>query len=282
MKPPVEQAFSLPCRLSSRHSPRRSARNLPVPLLTAALAIGLIQAQVSYVASVKPNRAADARSFSEYLPGGRLTATAVTVVQLLRTAYRIQGYQLVGAPGWIATKRFDIEAKADANPAPSQQALLQALLAERFHLVARRETREMPTFALVLARKDEKLGAQLIRSDFDCAAYRAGPHGLPEPGRTPPCATRIGPGALSGKAITMAQLATSLGPLMSRFTVDRTGLSGVFDVELTWTPDAAADPSAPPLVTALVEQLGLKLVSEKGPVEVLVVDRIEEPSGNQE
>jgi uncharacterized protein (TIGR03435 family) len=248
---------------------------------------------MSYVASVKPNNAVDARTFSEYSPGGRLTATAVTVGSLLRIAYRIQPYQLVGAPAWISTKRYDIAAKVEDNPAPSQQALLRVLLQERFKLAVHNETRELPIFALVVARSDGKLGSQLSKSAFDCAAYLAGPHDPPAPGRTPNCATRIGPGALFGKAIPMTQLATSLAPFVSRFTVDKTGLTGGFDVELTWTPeqassniagnalpDAAPGSSGPSIFAALQEQLGLKLVSEKGPVAVLVVDHLEEPSAN--
>lgn len=249
-----------------------------------ALAIGALHAQVSYVASVKPNRDPDGRSVSEYFPGGRWSATAAPAMLLLRLAYRTQPYLVVGAPDWVRTKRFDIQAKAEGNPPPSQQDLLQALLEERFHLAAHRETREMPVFALVLARKDGKLGPQVMRTDFDCDAYRAGPHPLPEPGRTPPCGMRVGPAALSGKAITMAQLVASLGGLMNRTTLDRTGLPDRFDVEITWTPDAAPDAvsnaTEPPLATALVEKLGLKLVSDRAPVEVLVVDRIEEPAGN--
>lgn len=248
---------------------------------------------ISYVASVKPNNAADARTFSEYSAGGRLSATAVTVGYLLRIAYRIQPYQLVGAPAWIWTRRYDIAAKVEDSPAPPQQALLQMLLKDRFKLAVHNETREQPIFALVLARSDGKLGPQLTRSTFDCVAYMAGPHGLPEPGRTPNCATRIGLGALFGKAIPMTQLATSLAPFLSRFTVDRTGLTGGYDVELTWTPDpistniagntspgATPDSSGPSIFAALQEQLGLKLVSEKGPVGVLVVDHLEEPSAN--
>jgi uncharacterized protein (TIGR03435 family) len=274
-------------------SKRATAGFIAAAVLSAAAALAqspsAVEQRISYVASVKPNNAADARSFSEYLPGGRLTATAVTVAQLLRIAYRIQPYQLVGAPGWISTRRFDIAAKADDAPPPSQQALLRALLEDRFTLAVHHETRELPVFALVLARKDGKLGPQLIRSAFDCVAYRAGPHSPPEPGRTPNCATRIGAGALSGKAISMEQLATSLAPLVSRFTVNQTGLTGGFDVELTWTPDAvpsnatpdaASNSTGPSLLTALQEQLGLKFVSERGPVEVLVVDHLEEPSKN--
>jgi len=237
---------------------------------------------VSYVASVKPNTAVDARTLSEYSPGGRFTATAITVRDLLRLAYRIQPYQLVGAPGWISNKRYDIAAKADDSP-KSQQVFLRALLKDRFKLAVRNETREQPVLALVLARSDGKLGPQLTKSDFDCAVYLAGPHGPPEPGLTPNCATRINPGALSGKAISMTQLATSLAPFANRFTIDRTGLEGWFDVELTWTPDGADTAlvsSGPSIFSAIQEQLGLKLVAERGPVDVLIVDHLEEPSGN--
>lgn len=260
---------------------RRAAVAILLLAFPAAAQAPTAEQSVSYVASVKPNNAADARTVSEYFPGGRFTAVAVTAGQLLRIAYRVQAYQVVGGPSWIWTRRFDIEAKADTNPAPPQQTLLRALLKDRFNLAVHNDRREMPVFALVLARKDGRLGPQLVQSTFDCAAYRAAPHGLPEPGRTPNCATRAGAGALSGKAISLTQLATTLGALVSRFTVDRTGLAGVYDVELTWTSDVAAmDASAPSLFTALQEQLGLKLVAERGPVDVLVVDRLEEPTKN--
>jgi uncharacterized protein (TIGR03435 family) len=227
----------------------------------------------SYLASIKPNNAVDPRGFSEYSAGGRLTATAVTVASLMRVAYRIQPYQLEGAPGWIATKRFDIVAKADGSPAPSQQEFVQALLKDRFGLVIHNETREMPVFALVAVKP------KMTQSTFDCDAYRAGPHALPAPGRTPDCATSIGPRTLSGRAISTAQLAAGLGPITGRFTVDKTGLAGVFDVELKWAPDD--DTAGPSIFSALQEQLGLKLVAEKGPVPVVVVDRVTEPSENQ-
>jgi uncharacterized protein (TIGR03435 family) len=222
-----------------------------------------------------------------------LTATAITVAALLRIAYRIQPYQLVGAPSWISTKRYDLNAKVEDSPAPSQQVFVRVLLKDRFKLAVHNETREMPIFALAVARTDGRLGSQLSKSAFDCAAYLASPHDPPQPGRTPNCATRIGPGTLSGKAISMAQLATSLAPFVGRFTIDKTGLMGGFDVELTWTPDqvspsiaggalpdSAPDSSGPSIFSAVQEQLGLKLISEKGPVPVLVVDHLEEPSAN--
>jgi uncharacterized protein (TIGR03435 family) len=269
----------------------------PFPELAATIAIGLLNAPagdaqspsasrppISYVASVKPNNSAEPRTLIDYYPGGRLRADAVTVAALLRLAYRIQDYRILGAPAWFSTNRYDIAAKVDDNPPPSQQVFLQTLLADRFHLAVHQETRDRPTFTLVLARSDRKLGPQLIPSDFDCAAYAAAPHAPPDPARTPNCATRINIGALSGKAIPMTQLATSLAPFLSRFTIDKTGLTGRFDVEFTWTPDEvpanAPDSVGPALFTAIQEQLGLKLVSGRGPVDVLVVDRSEKPSEN--
>jgi uncharacterized protein (TIGR03435 family) len=246
-------------------------------LAIAGIAASASAQSISYVASVKPNNAADPSGLTEYQPGGRFTAIAATVRTLLRLAYRIQDYQLVGAPAWFSSKRFDIAAKVEDNPPPSLQILLQTLLKDRFGLAIHNETRELPTFALVQARSDGKPGPQLVKSAFDCAAYLAAPHPPPEPGRTPNCATRINSGSLSGKSISMTQLATSLAPFVSRFTVDKTGLTGGFDVELTWSSDDSAEPG---IFTAIQEQLGLKLVSEKGPVNVMVVDRAEEPSGN--
>jgi uncharacterized protein (TIGR03435 family) len=196
---------------------------------------------------------------SEYSPGGRFTATAITVDSLIRSAYRIQGYQLVGAPGWFSTKRYDISAKADESPAPTQQTLLRALLKDQFKLVVHDETREMPVFGLVLSRSDGRLGPKLVKSDSDCAA----------------CGARSNSGSFSGKAVPISQLAASLGFFAGRFVIDRTALTGGYDMELTWTPD---DSDGPSLFTALQEQLGLKLVPERGPVSVLVVDRAAEPA----
>jgi uncharacterized protein (TIGR03435 family) len=178
----------------------------------ALIAINLLSvlgsdAPISYVASVKRNISADARTFSEYYPGGRFNATAVTVRGLLRIAYRVQDYQIVGAPAWFSTQRYDIAAKADDNPPPQQQVFLRALLAGRFNLAVHNETRESPMFTLVLAKSDAKLGPQLVKSDFDCVAYAASGHPLPDPSRTPPCGMRSNMGTLSAKSVTIAQLA---------------------------------------------------------------------------
>ena len=247
---------------------------------------------VSYVASVKLNRDAQPRGFSEY-QNGRLTATAATVASLLRTAYRVQAYQMVGAPSWTATKRYDVAAKAEGTPPPSQAALLQTFLADRFKLAAHMETREMPIFELALARANGRLGRRLVASQFDCRAYLGGPHDLPQAGKTPICGMRVNPGAISGNAVSMAQLATSLSAMVGRLTIDKTGLAGGYDVDLTWTPDPGPSPAASNSVpdahgpgqdssmfTALEEQLGLKLVSARGPAQILIVDHVEEPAEN--
>jgi uncharacterized protein (TIGR03435 family) len=258
------------------------SRNCRAAAAVAVLVVAAAgQAQtISYVASVKENRSADARGISEYYPGGRFSATAITVQTLLRTAYRIQNYQLAGAPGWFSTRRYDIVAKAEGNP-PAQQQLLRALLKDQFKLAVHNETRELAAFALMMAKTDGKAGLQLRKSDFDCGSYLAGEHPLPEPGKVSPCSGRINMGSLSAKAIPISQLATSLAPFVGRFVVDQTGLTGRFDVDLTWTPDeAVADGAGPSIFTAIQEQLGLKLVSEKAPVEVLVVDHVEEPASN--
>ena len=260
-------------------------------LFLAAVTIAAAPPQpISYVASVKLNNDANPRSMSEYSPGGRFTANAVMIGSLIRAAYRIQGYQLVGAPDWIGAKRFDISAKSDDNPAPSQQSLLQALLKDRFQLVVHNETREMPVLALVVARSDGRLGPQLTKSSFDCAAYMAGAHPPPQPGKAPNCGTNIGLGVLHGKAIPLSTLATSLAPFAGRFTIDKTDLAGGYDVELKWTPDnipanlppgfEPPDPLGPSIFTALQDQLGLKLVTDKARVPVLVVDRLELPTAN--
>ena len=266
-------------------------RAAAVVLVSVLFAAG-VSAQapaVSYVASVKRNREAQPRGGSEYSPGGRFTATAITVQSLIRLAYGVLDIQVAGAPVWVSSDRFDITAKSDDNPAPPQAALLQTLLKDRFQLQVHRETRQMPEFALVVANKEQKLGPALIRSDSDCAAYRRAGHPPPEPGRTAPCSERISRNAISARSISMDQLASSLTPFVRRLTVNRTGLTGGFDIELNWTPEPTAagtpDPSSDDnsggsIFSAIQEQLGLKLVSERDAVEVLVIDRLQAPSEN--
>ena len=257
------------------------------------------------VASVKPNKSGENFIRFQNQPGGRFNINNAPLREIIRFAYQLQNFQIVGAPDWIASERFDVVAKAEGDipPAPPgtvgpMQIMLRNLLAERFGLKVRNETREMPRYDLVLARSDGRLGPQLSQSTTDCQAIFAaarrggGPPPPPAPGERPQCGMRIGPGVLAAGAFPLSQLATALSPMVQRVVVDRTGLTGNFDAELKWTPDQlpqgpappgapplpAVDPNGPSIFTALQEQLGLKLESVRGPVDVLVIDSVSQPT----
>jgi uncharacterized protein (TIGR03435 family) len=257
------------------------------------------------VASVKPNNSGENFISFRNQPGGRFTASNAPLRELIRFAYQLQNFQIVGAPDWASSQRFDIVAKAEGDIQPTApgtpgpiQIMMRNLLVERFGLKARSETREMPRYDLVLARSDGRLGAQLTKSTTDCQAIFAaarrggGPPAPPAPGERPQCGMRIGPGVLSGGAFPLSQLATALSPMVQRVIIDRTGLTGLFDIELKWTPDQfpqgapppgapalpPIDPNGPSIFTALQEQLGLKLEATRGPVDVLVIDSVSQPT----
>jgi uncharacterized protein (TIGR03435 family) len=260
--------------------------------------------QTFEVASVKPNKSGDGRVMIG-MPNGRFTATNVPFRLLLRQAYDVQDFQIIGGPNWIASDRFDIIAKVPEGVTGANQVrpLLKALLVDRFKLVARTETREMPIYALVLAKSDGKLGANLKTSSTDCEAVLRGQRGggpppPPEPGQPIPCGFMIGPGNMNAGNMPMLELARSLSGFVGRTVIDKTGLKDRYDFQLTYTPEGrgggplgplpggapeppgAADPNRPSLFTALQEQLGLKLDSQRGPVEVLVIESVEQPTAD--
>jgi len=253
-------------------------------------------------ASVKPNKSGVQGSSIRRFPGGRLQATNMPLRALITFAYQLQPFQLVEDPGWIRNETFDIVAKMEGDPPPvmpgsgpdPHMVAMRTLLAERFKLAVHRETRQMDIYELVLARPDGKLGPALKPTTQDCAAMMAAARGGPPPGPAPGpnspvvCGMRGLPGRLVAGAMPMAQLASNLSGQVQRIVVDRTGLSGGWDFEITFAPERplnpppgvefpAADPNAPSLFTAMQEQLGLKLQSAKGPVDVLVVERVEQP-----
>ena len=217
----------------------------------------------------------------------------------------LAAYQLSGGPAWLDVDRFDVEATAPVIadsprgtfPAPLL-AMLRSLLEDRFQLQTHFEAKEQPVFALVLARRDGTLGPRLRRRAIDCVVATAEtrePRNLFNPAMAErrPCGGRIGLGTLSAGGVTMTNLAGALEarvPGVDRIVVDRTGLTGTFDVDLAWrfeTPADASgallpppDPNAPTLFTALQEQLGLKLESTKAPVDILIIDRAEHPTEN--
>ncbi|MBI4266643.1 MAG: TonB family protein [Acidobacteria bacterium] len=248
------------------------------------------------VASVKPNNSGAPRVSMQTMPGGRFNAFNQTLRGLIRFAYGLQDFQLIG-PGWIDEARFDITASAGRQPGPGEiQQMMRSLLAERFNLVVHRETRDSPMFALVLARGDGRLGPQLRPSvEGACTPLGPGPPPVPPAGGGPqPCGTTFGGGGrLTGRAVTMAQLANNFSNQTGRVVVDRTGLTGTFDFELESAggrggglgplPPQPGEPPPPPddrpaLATAIQEQLGLRFESTRGPVEVTMVDRVEQPT----
>jgi uncharacterized protein (TIGR03435 family) len=234
------------------------------------------------VTSVTPNTSGAQGGSSRVWPG-RYVGVNVTLRRVMGLAY-LPVQEFVGGPGWINTERFDIEGKAEGTPTQEQmREMLRSLLADRFTLVVHRETRPMPAYALTLARADGRLGPELRRA----APCTAEPAAVPQSSPGPRCGGfAIGNGSMKGTGVTMTQLAVELpSTTEGRYVVDRTGLSGSFDVSLTWSADALG-PDAPPadsaasIFAAIQEQLGLKLESITAPIEVIVVDKAERPSGN--
>jgi uncharacterized protein (TIGR03435 family) len=250
------------------------------------------------VASIKPNNSGDNRVMFRNTGGGRMTIVGATARMLIQTAYRIRDFQLSGGPGWISSDRFDIEAKAEnvADMTPDRMPLLlQSLLAERFQLKTHSETKELPTYELLVAKDGSKLKSVP-------EPPRPAPGGPPGPppspnGPMPPGTFRMMRGELVGTAVPLETLIQGLSQLLGRTIVDKTGLMGFFDINLRWAPDPGqlggpfgpqpggpppppADLSGPSIFTAVQEQLGLRLESSKGQVQTVVIDSIEKPSEN--
>jgi uncharacterized protein (TIGR03435 family) len=193
----------------------------------------------------------------------------------------------VGGPGWIDSDRFDIEARAPENSPPDQlMTMLGNLIADRFKAVVHTETKEQPIYALIPARSDGALGPKLKTSSLDCSSQEAR--------QTNGCgmntSTNRDGGLMKAGARSMSDLATSLASFVAdRMVVDRTGLTGIFDFELRWSTDnpqtnpadaTSSTADAPSIFIALREQLGLKLEAQRGPVEFLIIDKIEHPTAN--
>jgi len=222
------------------------------------------------------------------------------VKELIVLAYRIQLFQISGGPPWINSDHYDISAKSENSPKREEIPLmLQALLADRFQLTIHRETKELPTYALVLARKDGKLGPHLVESKGNnCTAVDPNkpPPSPPEPGKPPVLycgGMMMRPNALRAASIQVSELTQNFSRLLGRTVVDKTGLTGKYDISMEWNPDVSqapqmpgappspsSEPGGPSIFTAIQEQLGLKFEAQKGQVETIVIDRAERPSAN--
>jgi uncharacterized protein (TIGR03435 family) len=259
-------------------------RHAALALLLITAAIAVLPAQetpprVAFeVATIKRNVSLERSGSMGLEPGGRFRALNAPVLWLISSAYGVFQRplfesQLIGGPDWLKSEPYDIIAKAGADVAtlkPDEQFrkipdLLRSLLEERFALKVHRETRQLPIYALVRLKKDEALGPRMTRSTLDCAKESAR------------CGYNVLPGHLTGGWITPAMLANLVSTATERVVVDRTGLEGRFDVELEWSPDQAAT-DKPSIFSAVQEQLGLKLESDRGPVDVVVIDHVERPT----
>jgi len=237
---------------------------------------------------------------------GRLTADT-SLGRLIQNAYAVQPFQIVGGPAWVWDSRFEIEGKAAGNATRSQLFLmLQSLLEDRFQLRIHYETRDLPVYDLVPARSGLKLprpqeGACEVPPPDAPTAWAGGRMQAPGTGPAPVsrCGSvnvgleESGPVLLGGK-VSMRDLARTLSLVVDRMVVDKTGFPDLFDLRLTFQGDEstpavpppppeapeAGDRRHPPMMRALQEQLGLRLDSTKGPVDVIVIDHVEKPSSN--
>jgi uncharacterized protein (TIGR03435 family) len=235
------------------------------------------------VASVKPGDPDDRRVRIGIQPGGRFITANASLEMMLGFAYDLRNHQISGGPNWLDSAKFNVEARAPATvvipPGPEGASqfrlMLQSLLAERFKLVVHRESPEQQVYNLVTDKGGLKMKANVTPGKMQ---------GLSMEGR----------GDVAGMAAPVPLLANFLSQQLGRSVIDKTGLAGRYDFTLKWMPDpgpgAPAQPgddaapppdnSGPSIFTALQNDLGLKLQSAKGPVEILVIDSVEKPDAN--
>ena len=206
-------------------------------------------------------------------PGGRFRAVNADVRFMIAAMYRAPGgprlfpSQIVGLPDWASTEKYDITAKVSDQFAGQTAAeqfrkmppMVQSLLEDRFKLTLHHETRQMPIYALVVARRNV-----MRPTATDCRA---------EPDK---CRIESAAGHYSAVGLTLNNFLIFLSSTVDRVVVDRTGLQGSFDVDFDWSSEPGSD--KPSIFTAVQERLGLKLESERGPVDVIVIDRVERPT----
>jgi uncharacterized protein (TIGR03435 family) len=264
------------------------------------------------VATIKPTTASDGRRMFMFTPDG-VSLAGVPVQMMLKEAFGLEDDHIIGAPGWIKTNRYDLQAKVAPDDAPKlsaltvdqRRAMLLPLLVERFNLKYHHETRELPGYTLVVAKGGPKMKASEVPPPPPPDAKSPDPGANPNPGG--PGAARpqqrrmlrlMGRGHLESEATNTETLARVLSDQLGRTVVDKTGLTGNYDFTLQWTPDDAppptpggadggaphndnaADSVGPSIFTAVQEQLGLKLESSKGTADVIVIDHIDLPSEN--
>ncbi len=263
-------------------------------LMSLLLCASLAKAQPApsfAVASIKPSSGAAGNVSFRLVPGGGVNIAGAPLRELIKFAYDIRDFQLSGGPGWVSSDGWDINAKPDGDAAPLTPAdatpermeafqklvrqRMQTLLAERFQLKLVEESKELPIYNLVEA----KGGSKLKPSEATGGPSRR---------------IQMGRGQFNASSASMKNLVMSLGNAVGRPVYDKTGLTGVYEMKLEWTPDsgpggpagpdghasAPTDGSGASIFTALQEQLGLRLESAKGPVTTYRIGNIQKPSDN--
>ena len=254
-------------------------------LAAAGIAAATPQETAAFeVATIKPNVSGAGNRLIRPSPG-RLSIFNMTLKDLVMFAYQVRDFQVLGGPGWINSDQYDIEAKAEGNPSQDQMKLmLQTLLKDRFALALHHDTKELPVYELTVAKGGLKL--QPLKPG-GCIPFDPTKPNV-APGKKPFdfCgAMGMGRGGFDAANASMADMARMFSIPLGRTVVDKTGIAGEFPVHLTFAPDevAGVPPPAdagPSFFTAVQEQLGLKVESGKGPVEVLVIEHAEKPSEN--
>jgi uncharacterized protein (TIGR03435 family) len=296
--------------LGQSPTPGRASSGTAIAFALILLAIGALAVSAQpaarpqfEVASIKPS---SSRRIMNVRPlPGRLTADASLQI-LAQYAYGVEPFEVVGGPNWLTSERYQIDAKADAAASRDQMFLmLQSLLEDRFQLKTHRDTRDLPVFALVPNKGSLKLSPPkedvCVDSAADGPAEWTGAGRTAAPGEVQPSNGRcgsvvvaLGPGGaqLKGGKIAMPELVRTLSKMLGRSVIDRTGFIGLFDLQLDFIPDDTTPSMPPPLpnssasttrvsiAQALQQQLGLRLQSTKGPVNVIVIDHVEKPSEN--
>jgi uncharacterized protein (TIGR03435 family) len=226
------------------------------------------------VASVRPHHGPLSRIFDFSSSGPRVTLVSYPVKGLIMEAYKLKGYQVTFAASVLQPEEiyYDIVATAPGSGTPNRgqfRQMLQTLLAERFNLRVHRELKEMPVYALVVGKNGPKFKESASDATF------IGGHGANGRNQT-----------VTASKYTMTDLVQDIVDyfFVDRPVVDKTGFAGTYDLKIEATPEFRMNRDSEfgdiSVFTAVQEQLGLKLESQRAPIEILVVDQVEKPSAN--
>jgi len=269
----VHGVFAFLLAFSALITPQLAAQAAAPPPTVADAKVSVFD-----VISVKPNKTGSGSTSIDW-DDSKFDATNVSLMALLLNAYDLKDAQVINLPKWGESVRFDIQAKvvdpnrkAKSLTDDQNRAMVQPILADRFQLKFHHETKVLPVYELVVAKSGPKFKDSKITGDQK-AANGMGPGSM-----------RTSNTTMMSTAVPVSTLVDMLSSRLQRIVVDKTGLTGKYDLDLTWTPDdgstAAPDSNAPSIFTALQEQLGLHLQPSKSPVETFVIDHVELPSEN--